>query len=175
MILLLIVIHVLHFGGIRGAPDEFPGHKLSYVDTSDDVLEYPYRSSQTGRYKRDCTHYRNGNQPNSTFPAHGGDKHDRDADADADADIVTLPIIEDHHTTVTFDKSGPNEKHILLHVAYVNNPEKTLSVYEPLHDGTCRKNNATRAEVTDSAETRHCLLATNAGFFNTTTGACYGW
>ena len=57
---------------------------------------------------------------------------------------------------------------------YVNNAVETVSVYEPLHDSTCRLESLRNATVRQSAVERKCLLAVNAGMFNTTTGECLG-
>ena len=54
----------------------------------------------------------------------------------------------------------------------VTHPLEMLSVLEPDQPGGCAKRK--RATVGKSIQQRKCILATNAGFFNTTTDACIG-
>ena len=54
----------------------------------------------------------------------------------------------------------------------MNNPARTLTVLEPGGRGGCE--NRTRSTVRDTARTQQCVLATNAGFYNTTTDECLG-
>ena len=56
----------------------------------------------------------------------------------------------------------------------VYNPEQTFSVMEPGHAGTCAEGTGVRATVQETARGRNCVVAANAGFFNTTTGQCLG-
>ena len=142
--------------------DEFNG-----FDSSDAVLEYPYKVDSGNRVKRDCSHVAYGHLDSKTFPAHGT----RGSSGKGSSDKLTLPIIESKQLTVNI-----GDRDVKIHIAYINNPVKTVSVYEPLHDGTCKPLNEsfTVAKVQKTAESKHCLLATNAGLFNTHTGACYG-
>ena len=91
-----------------------------------------------------------------------------------DGENIYLPLIERHHTTKQVGPYSWSQRDVLLHVMYVNNSVETVSVYEPLHDGTCRRNSLRNATVLQSAMERKCLLAVNAGMFNTTTGECLG-
>ena len=54
------------------------------------------------------------------------------------------------------------------------NPERTLSVVEPGHAGTCEEGTGVRVTVQETARGRNCVAAANAGFFNTSTGQCLG-
>ena len=54
----------------------------------------------------------------------------------------------------------------------MNNPARTLTVMEPGGRGGCE--NRTRSTVRETARTQQCVLATNAGFYNTTTDECLG-
>ncbi|KAL4234246.1 hypothetical protein ACF0H5_005896 [Mactra antiquata] len=128
-------------------------------------LEYPYKSSETGRQKRDCTKYSYGPKTSITYVAHK-------TLTDNDNHKLTLPIAESHFTTATINQYYYSENDIQVHLAYIHDPVKTVSVYEPLRDGTC--SNYTRATVLESAINRNCILATNAGFFSTSTGECLG-
>ncbi|XP_045192080.2 N-acetylglucosamine-1-phosphodiester alpha-N-acetylglucosaminidase-like [Mercenaria mercenaria] len=139
------------------------GHyRLFGTESSDDILGYPYKVDGIKRVKRNCKHYAYGHKVSNTFPAHGNDKGGK-------SDILTLPIVDSHHTRYSI-----GNRDVLLHIAHVHNPVKTVSVYEPLHEGTCKFRNKTLAKVKTTAEPKHCLLATNAGLFNTHNGACYG-
>lgn len=155
------------------------------VNSYDEALEYPYLSP-ANRQKREvdeiCNHYLYGNKTNVKVPAHAGDNDThvdianvtRTATGPGDTKRqITLPIIEEYTTTQTLGNYW-NEKDVLIHVAYVNNPMETVSVYEPLHDGTCHSDTRRNATVLQSATSRQCLLAVNAGLFNTKTGECYG-
>eukprot|EP00056_Hartaetosiga_gracilis_P009642 m.139016 g.139016 ORF g.139016 m.139016 type:complete len:490 (+) comp13162_c4_seq1:61-1530(+) len=59
-------------------------------------------------------------------------------------------------------------------VTKVANPMRTFSVYEPRDHGTCSGDVDARTHVSESAKRYGCEFATNAGFFNTQTGFCYG-
>nr|XP_054748257.1 N-acetylglucosamine-1-phosphodiester alpha-N-acetylglucosaminidase-like [Lytechinus pictus] len=58
------------------------------------------------------------------------------------------------------------------HIVWVKNPARTVSVLEPYDSGGCT--NLHRATVVASAKQENCMVAVNAGFFNTRTGDCYG-
>lgn len=62
----------------------------------------------------------------------------------------------------------------MFHFQRVYNPLKTFSVLEPLQPGTCMPGKAMRATVQETSRTRNCIVAANAGFFNTTSGECLG-
>lgn len=65
-----------------------------------------------------------------------------------------------------------DEKDVYGHVYSVNDPYMTMSILEPGGEGGCLTQQ--RVSLLNSIDSRHCLLAVNAGFFNTTSGACYG-
>ncbi|XP_060601860.1 N-acetylglucosamine-1-phosphodiester alpha-N-acetylglucosaminidase-like [Ruditapes philippinarum] len=140
---------------------------LNQIDPSDVVLEYPYKVDGGIRVKRDCSHVAYGHLDSQTYPAHGTE----DKDGKGVSDKLTLPIVDSQQLTVTV--FGRNVK---VHIAYIHNPMKTFSVYEPLHEGTCKLRDKTinLAKVQVTAESKRCLVATNAGLFNTHNGACYG-
>ena len=58
----------------------------------------------------------------------------------------------------------------------IGNAFEHMSVYEPLGFGGCKdKNNFTRrATVMETSDMMHCEVSINAGYFNTSTGQCYG-
>ena len=65
-----------------------------------------------------------------------------------------------------------NQRFVTGHYFVVTHPLEMLSVLEPDQPGGCAKRK--RATVGKSIQQRKCILATNAGFFNTTTDACIG-
>ena len=58
------------------------------------------------------------------------------------------------------------------HYFRVSNPHKTVSVLEPRESHGC--DHDMRETVKETSEKINCLAAVNAGFFNTTSGACIG-
>ncbi|GAB1597853.1 N-acetylglucosamine-1-phosphodiester alpha-N-acetylglucosaminidase-like isoform X1 [Argonauta hians] len=68
-----------------------------------------------------------------------------------------------------------SERYVTINYQLVNYPWQTLSVLEPLRANSCtNKISTVRATVEESAKRMNCLVATNAGFFNTHTGECLG-
>ncbi|CAH1801154.1 unnamed protein product [Owenia fusiformis] len=125
-----------------------------------DIL-LPYSSFARGphfshRHVRDCQPVKYGNVTHeTTLP---GAKND------------SVPLIETKYFTT------PNEIS-QGHVTFVQDPARHVSVLEPGKEGGCtaeNDGNYTRATVAKSGERKKCLVAVNAGFFNTTTGDCYG-
>ena len=57
------------------------------------------------------------------------------------------------------------------HLAVLRNPINHFTVLEP--ENGCGGNPA-RVRTSDTARSQYCAVATNAGFFNTHTGACLG-
>ncbi|EDQ89131.1 uncharacterized protein MONBRDRAFT_37217 [Monosiga brevicollis MX1] len=60
-----------------------------------------------------------------------------------------------------------------VHAASALDPRRTLSVYEPGAPGGCGDGDH-RTIVSETAARHDCIYATNAGFFNTHDGTCYG-
>lgn len=141
-------------------------HKVYQTDSTDHLLRYPYKIDEHVRIKRNCEHYAYGHKASSTYPAHGRNK-------EGISDDLTLPVVESQQSMFTVGKYSYNERDVLVHVAYIHNPVMTVSVYEPLHAGTCKKK-GTLAKVQTTAKAKECILATNAGLFNTENGQCYG-
>ena len=151
----------------------------------DYVLRFPYKLYTNQRSERDteaCENYPYGLTTNVKYPAHprvnltepGVSKEKVPKEKSKTRDTIYLPLIERHHTTKKVGTYSWKERDVLVHVMYVNNPVETVSVYEPLHDGTCKQDSLANATVQQSAAERRCLLAVNAGFFNTSTGECFG-
>ncbi|XP_069113869.1 N-acetylglucosamine-1-phosphodiester alpha-N-acetylglucosaminidase-like isoform X2 [Argopecten irradians] len=115
------------------------------------------------RNTRECHHVKYGNMTSSTVIARDFQNKD-----------LELPLME---TRYTFEDIGPffNRKNVFIHYTIVNNPYKTLSVLEPLQEGGCRDGiTGDRETVVKSAEQMKCMVAINAGLFNTTSGSCLG-
>lgn len=130
-----------------------------------DILE-PYSGHhgpkhRTHRQVRECQHIRYGNKTHSKPLAHG--YHDND---------LTLPIV----TTRQFIKEVGTyfKRDVLVHMSVVNNPAKTVAILEPGHPGSCQDGWADRATVMETAKQKSCIVAVNAGFFNTHNGTCLG-
>lgn len=159
---------------------------MRYPYKSDSSHQYPYRSDSSRRTERDiatCDPHPFGSTTNVKYPAHPRVNKTLDVDSSyvkghkggkKDKETIYLPLIERHHTTKQVGPYSWSQRDVLLHVMYVNNSVETVSVYEPLHDGTCRPESLRNATVRQSAASRKCLLAVNAGMFNTTTGQCLG-
>ena len=86
-------------------------------------------------------------------------------------EAVQSPIATLHHTLLDLG-SYYSPQNIQAHIAVVNTPHLTVSVEEPGGQGGCGRDNLESVENT--ARLRGCLLAVNAGFFNTSSGACIG-
>lgn len=114
------------------------------------------------RHIRECQKIKYGNSTHSLVTPHGLLSKE-----------ITLPIA-DAKLVVKEVGEHWNKRRVHGHVTFVNNPVQTVAVLEPLHQGTCQKGGAERATVLKSAEQRNCLVAVNAGFFNTKTGECLG-
>ncbi|KAJ8302805.1 hypothetical protein KUTeg_019201 [Tegillarca granosa] len=143
--------------------------QISFEDSLEgmDILQ-PYSGHhgpkhRTHRQVRECQHVRYGNKTHSKPLAHG--YHDNH---------LTLPLV----TTKQFIKEVgtfyTNKRDILVHMSVVNNPTKTVAILEPGHPGSCQDGQADRATVMETAKQKSCIVAVNAGFFNTHNGACLG-
>ncbi|XP_060073735.1 N-acetylglucosamine-1-phosphodiester alpha-N-acetylglucosaminidase-like [Ylistrum balloti] len=144
--------------------------KTADVDMMDTILETYWASHYLQRdgydhhrNTRECQQVKYGNMTSSTVVAR--DFHDKD---------LQLPLMESRYT---FEDIGPfyNRKTVFIHYTVVNNPFRTLSVLEPLKQGGCQDGKTgDRATVVKSAEQMKCMVAINAGLFNTTSGSCLG-
>ena len=114
-------------------------------------------SPHSRRHTRDCQPVKYGNATVESYLSHG-----------VSANQVTLPIA----VTKQFMDSSLYFRTSFGHLTVVNNPLRTLSVLEPLKAGGCSL--GLTVPVTLSAMQKRCILAMNAGFFNTHTGDCYG-
>ncbi|KAK3085444.1 hypothetical protein FSP39_003398, partial [Pinctada imbricata] len=130
-----------------------------------DVLQ-PYIYHHGPKYRshrevRECQDVKYGNVTHSKIKSHGF--HDN----------LKLPLAETRHIIREVKKDFFNSKDVNMHYTVVNNPYRTVSVLEPGGlRGSCEKSE--RATVLDSAKQKNCIVAVNAGFFNTKNGACLG-
>lgn len=58
------------------------------------------------------------------------------------------------------------------HLIILSDPLNTLSVLEPDQSGGCSLN--IRQSVSNTSKKGNCILALNAGYFDTKKGSCYG-
>ncbi|CAC5374275.1 NAGPA [Mytilus coruscus] len=133
------------------------------VDEHDDLIQSYFTSHllkyHGHRHTRDCQHILFGNVTKSKHNAHGYGSSN-----------IIHPIAETHHAIKSIGQFIKRDTQI--HFTAINNPMRTISVLEPGYKGGCE--DQTRSTVRKSAERKNCLLAINAGFFNTHTGSCLG-
>ena len=127
-------------------------------------LKSHYDPKRTHRYVRDCQPIIHGN---TTFEIHKSSINN--------SALTVLPL---KYLTRSIPPAGKikHERFANGHIATINNPIKTFSVYEPLTDGSCTNVKDIRATVAESSKAKHrkCLVSTNAGFFDTKNGRCLG-
>ncbi|XP_071481488.1 N-acetylglucosamine-1-phosphodiester alpha-N-acetylglucosaminidase-like [Diadema antillarum] len=134
----------------------------SSMPFSDDDVLTPYPPGQHGsprshRQIRECQPIVYGNVTHHAQKSHGRNSTN-----------VQYPITTLKH----FYDDFPIGQRVPGRIAWVNSPMHTVSVLEPFESGGCT--NKLRATVAMSAKQEDCLLAVNAGFFNTRQGDCYG-
>lgn len=66
----------------------------------------------------------------------------------------------------------PVQRIVRGHYVVISNPLRTLSVLEPDQPGGCILN--IRQTVLETAKKNKCLVAINAGYFDTKQGSCLG-
>ena len=111
------------------------------------------------RYVRDCQPAHYGNVTYSIHSAH-------------EDDDPSLPVVDSRVFVKNIAEYSWDTQYAYGHRFIVNNPLKTVSVLEPLEDGGCSKKLS--STVAESASRNNCLVAINAGFFNTTSDECIG-
>ena len=112
------------------------------------------------RHTRECQHVVYGNVTKSKVKAHG-----------IGSPEIILPIAETRHAVLLVGNSF-DTKVDQVHLTKVNNPLSTVSVLEPGSIGGCHVHN--RSTVIETAKQKNCMVAINAGFFNTSDGSCKG-
>ncbi|XP_043922500.1 N-acetylglucosamine-1-phosphodiester alpha-N-acetylglucosaminidase [Protopterus annectens] len=128
---------------------------------TDDLL-LPYSPNQHGpqhshRYVRDCQPIQYGNLTHETWPSNA---------------LNSLPVASTRLFISKFDTENTQQRTLYGHFTFINNPLRTVSVLEPGGPGGCRHHQ--RATVETTAKLRKCLVAQNAGFFDTKNGKCHG-
>ncbi|RUS85002.1 hypothetical protein EGW08_007247, partial [Elysia chlorotica] len=86
----------------------------------------------------------------------------------------SLPLVESHYFLDTVGQSYWDRKEVSVLHQVIPNPLTSLAVLEPGRPGSCDNGTDGRTLVRDTATLNDCILATNAGMFNTHTGACLG-
>lgn len=124
----------------------------------------PYRENKHGspynhRYIRECHINKTGREPYEIYPAHT-------------SPVVSVPYLVVKNFVKVLPSKQFGSRFLRGHYAVVSNPSKTFSVLEPNQAGGCDLN--IRQTVAESSMQKNCLLAVNAGFFNTKNGSCLG-
>ncbi|XP_062923387.1 N-acetylglucosamine-1-phosphodiester alpha-N-acetylglucosaminidase isoform X1 [Mobula hypostoma] len=145
------VLTVLCTGTGAGAVDR--------TDLNDLLPYYPleHGSRHSHRYIRDCQPIVFRNVTHETWPA---DKSSH------------LPVAKSAVFVSKFPTEEGKTKTVTGHFTFVNNPLRTVSILEPLKPGGC--SHSYRATVQETAKSSKCLVAHNAGFFDTKEGLCLG-
>ena len=108
---------------------------------------------------RDCHKTEYGSVPHEMYPAH-----------------QTANISASFMKVKRFVKEIPSSmfmrRTIRGHLIILSDPSNTISVLEPDQFGGCNLN--IRQSVPNTAKKGNCLLALNAGYFDTKKGTCYG-
>ena len=139
----------------------------SYVREEDLLLPYlklhddPKRNL---RHVRECQHIIHGNH---TYESYQGNNA-------SEKNIVQSLKYLSHsfrHKKSLFEEV---KKNVRGHIAVVNNPLATISVLYPEDVLTCSAFSGARQTVSETARNGKCILAINAGFFNTHTAGCLG-
>lgn len=127
----------------------------------DDILS-PYgdhlRTKRNHRYVRDCQPVEFGNTTHETFKV-------------STRLTSGQPFVQVHNLYHEFTKNFQT-LNVVGHVVTIEDPFRTFSVLEPKLIGGC--NTSTRSTVSESARQRKCWVSTNAGYFRTRDGKCYG-
>eukprot|EP00794_Sanderia_malayensis_P011266 gene11266-12446_t len=146
-------------------------------DIIEDILlpysHYPAHTDikRNHRYVRECEHIKHSNA--TTYEVY--QKHISQSNAtNTSADILgsmryLTSRIEERKSVLEIDS-----RYVHGHIAVVNNPLQTFSIIYPNNKLSCDENFGERDSVSTTARSSNCIVATNAGFFNTHTGGCLG-
>ncbi|GFO20738.1 N-acetylglucosamine-1-phosphodiester alpha-n-acetylglucosaminidase-like [Plakobranchus ocellatus] len=83
-------------------------------------------------------------------------------------------LVETHYRLVELGTSSWDKRPTTVLHQVVNSPLNTLSILEPGHPGSCQNGTDGRSLVRETAVRNDCIVAINAGLFDTQTGACLG-
>nr|ACE77070.1 BJA-8 precursor [Carukia barnesi] len=117
-----------------------------------------YDVKRTHRHVRSCQPIKHGNVTHEIFPA------------------TKISVGNNFETKYFARELRDNKDEVVTalgHVSFVSNPLRTFSVLEPLHAGSCNPWVAPRANVLTTSKKR-CVVASNAGYFRTSSGGCIG-
>ena len=148
----LLQILALEHASIETTSDPFP----------DDILtpykDY-YKTKRTHRHVRECQPILYGNRTHETLKILSRIKPGK-------------PFVQVKNFYHRYTRNNV-ETDVVGHVVSIEDPFRTFSVLEPREVGGC-SDPYKRATVAESAKQRKCWVATNAGFFRTKDGKCYG-
>lgn len=133
----------------------------SGLDILQPYLHYHGPVHRTLRETRACQHVRYGNLTYSLHPVHSNQS-------------APSHVVDIHHKLAQLGRPYYDQRLVSLRYQRVHNPLRTFSILEPRRPGSCQVGKGDRATVQETAATRNCIVAANAGFFNTHTGACLG-
>ncbi|XP_071785884.1 N-acetylglucosamine-1-phosphodiester alpha-N-acetylglucosaminidase-like [Asterias amurensis] len=156
-IVIAIWLKINIFMSVNNAESLDMSQGVVQVDVLTPYADGFHGSPHSQRHVRDCQPIKYANSTIESQASHG-----------FGASQVTLPIT----STRQFMDSSIYFRTTFGHLTVVNDPARTLSVLEPFQKDGCSL--GLRVPVTRSRLQKNCLLATNAGFFNTHTGDCYG-
>ncbi|KAG8201591.1 hypothetical protein JTE90_011257 [Oedothorax gibbosus] len=153
-----LLIFVLYFTIVTKA-DEFK-NDFEKLSKEDSLSPYTQRhgSRLTHRSIEECHLLENGSSPHELYPAN---KHLS----------FTKPFIKIKRFVKNIGTSFI-QKIVRGHYVVISNPLETLSVFEPDQPGGCNLN--IRQTVRETARKNECLVAINAGYFDTKKGSCLG-
>ncbi|KAL8615311.1 hypothetical protein ACOMHN_038050 [Nucella lapillus] len=130
----------------------------------DDLQPYKGHHGPVHRRLRDtqrCQHNRYGK---TTYSLHAAHVNNSDVGR----------VVDVYHKMAEVGNFYYMKRNVDLRFQRVYNPERTLSVVEPGHRGSCEETKGVRVRVQDMASHNQCVFAANAGYFNTHTGKCLG-
>lgn len=120
---------------------------------------YQHGSHMTHREIRDCHKIEYGSLPHEMY-------HIQQT-ANLSPSLMKVKRFIKEIPSLTFMK-----RTIRGHLIILSDPLNTLSVLEPDQSGGCSLN--IRQSVSNTSKKGNCILALNAGYFDTKKGSCYG-
>ena len=97
------------------------------------------------------------------------------AEKDETFEHVLSSTIQSQLQVKPFIDDVPGGRYAYGHLSVVSNPRTSLSFYEPDGVGSCStKPHTNQKTLTEISSQYNCEYASNAGFFNITTGMCLG-
>ena len=160
-----IVVFWLSIAVIIGKLQTCKGSKCS---REEDLL-LPYLKTHVDpkrnlRYVRECQHVIHGNHTYESFKGNNSTEKKR---------VRSLRYLS-HRFIKQKGRFEWATKYVHGHIAVIDSPLQTFSVLYPKGAVACSKWSGIRQTVSDTANDGKCILAINAGFFNTHTAGCLG-